>query len=145
MGISDDYSEVEAGKLVILAFGLSIVTCPVVGIRDFFEDSPMGYTIDTSDPGDYTELMARLVRSRELCATMWPVQAGIRPAAIFSFDGGGASADCLCAGHQFVAWRGSNQRRSVTVRRWSASAAKSSPLMRACRYVSWKFSGQCSL
>ena len=43
---------------------------PRSGIRDFFEDGRMGYAIDSSDPGDYTELLDRLVSYPELCATM---------------------------------------------------------------------------
>jgi glycosyltransferase involved in cell wall biosynthesis len=56
--------------LEAMAFGLPIVTRPVGGIRDFFEDGRMGYATDSSDPGDYTELLGRLVSNPELCATM---------------------------------------------------------------------------
>jgi glycosyltransferase involved in cell wall biosynthesis len=56
--------------LEAMAFGLPIVTRPVGGIRDFFEDGRMGYAIDSADPGDYTELLDRLVSNRALCATM---------------------------------------------------------------------------
>ena len=56
--------------LEAMAFGLPIVTRPVGGIRDFFEDGRMGYATDSLDPGDYTERLGRLVSDPALCHSM---------------------------------------------------------------------------
>jgi glycosyltransferase involved in cell wall biosynthesis len=56
--------------LEAMAFGLPIVTRPVGGIRDFFEDGRMGYATDSLDPGDYTERLGRLVSDPALCQSM---------------------------------------------------------------------------
>lgn len=56
--------------LEAMAFGLPIVTRPVGGIRDFFEDGRMGYAVDSVDPGDYAELLGRLLGDPALCAAM---------------------------------------------------------------------------
>ena len=41
-----------------MAFGLPTVTCPVGGMRDFFEDGHMGYATDGLDPGDLSAWLA---------------------------------------------------------------------------------------
>jgi len=56
--------------LEAMAFGLPVVTRPVGGIRDFFEDGRMGFALDSTNPGDYAELLGRLVADPDLCATM---------------------------------------------------------------------------
>jgi glycosyltransferase involved in cell wall biosynthesis len=56
--------------LEAMAFGLPIVTRPVGGIRDFFEHGRMGYATDSRDPGDYTELLCRLVGNPDFRQSM---------------------------------------------------------------------------
>lgn len=47
--------------LEAMAFGLPVVTRPVGGIRDFFEDGRMGFAVDSDDPADFADALARLV------------------------------------------------------------------------------------
>ena len=43
-----------------MAFGLPVVTRPVGGIRDFFEEGRMGFAVDSTEPTDFAEPLARL-------------------------------------------------------------------------------------
>jgi len=56
--------------LEAMAFGLPIVTRPVGGLRDFFEDGRMGFTTESADPSVWAELLGRLAGNPELRATM---------------------------------------------------------------------------
>lgn len=47
--------------LEAMAFGLPVVTRPVGGVRDFFEDGRMGFISESADPAVYAELLSRLV------------------------------------------------------------------------------------
>lgn len=56
--------------LEAMAFGLPVVTRPVGGLRDFFEDGRMGFATESVDPSVWAELLGRLARNPELRATM---------------------------------------------------------------------------
>jgi len=53
--------------LEAMAFGLPVVTRPVGGIRDFFEDGRMGYAVDSPEPGPFAERLAQLAADPALC------------------------------------------------------------------------------
>lgn len=53
-----------------MAFGLPVITRPVGGIKDFFEEGRHGYLSEGTDPEAFAELMARLLRNPELEASM---------------------------------------------------------------------------
>ncbi|MCL4776363.1 MAG: glycosyltransferase family 4 protein [Gammaproteobacteria bacterium] len=50
--------------LEAMASGLPVVTRPVGGIRDFFEDGHMGFAVDSEDPADFADRLARLIEDR---------------------------------------------------------------------------------
>jgi glycosyltransferase involved in cell wall biosynthesis len=52
--------------LEAMAFGLPIITSPVGGIRDFFEDNRMGFVTASKDPAVIAKLLARLVEDSSL-------------------------------------------------------------------------------
>ncbi len=56
--------------LEAMAFGLPVVTRPVGGLRDFFEDGRMGYVTDSRDPAAFAELLGRLLADPALRASM---------------------------------------------------------------------------
>lgn len=56
--------------LEAMAFGLPVVTRPVGGLRDFFEDGRMGFLTESRDPAVFAELLARLVADPALRASM---------------------------------------------------------------------------
>lgn len=52
--------------LEAMAFGLPVVTRPVGGIRDFFEEGRMGYAVDSLEPSLFAERLAQLARDPAL-------------------------------------------------------------------------------
>ncbi len=56
--------------LEAMAFGLPIVTRPVGGIRDFFENERMGYITESQDPAVFGMLLAHLVENPALRASV---------------------------------------------------------------------------
>lgn len=56
--------------LEAMAYGLPIVTRPVGGLRDFFADGVMGYSVDSTDPAEFTRRLAQLAADPALRATM---------------------------------------------------------------------------
>lgn len=52
--------------LEAMAFGLPIVTRPVGGIRDFFENGAMGFAVDSLNPADFSDKLQRLVANPAL-------------------------------------------------------------------------------
>ena len=51
--------------LEAMAFGMPVITCPVGGLADFFEDEKMGVLIETNEPGLIAESITRLVSDRQ--------------------------------------------------------------------------------
>ena len=49
--------------LEAMAFGLPIITRPVGGLVDFFEEEKMGYLIKSHDPGDYVNAMELFINN----------------------------------------------------------------------------------
>ena len=49
--------------LEAMAFGLPIITYPVGGIKDFFEDGEHGYLVKTHDPHEIASLVVKLIES----------------------------------------------------------------------------------
>jgi glycosyltransferase involved in cell wall biosynthesis len=47
--------------LEAMAFGLPVITRPVGGLNDFFEDGKMGYLTESKDPKVYAELIEKLI------------------------------------------------------------------------------------
>jgi glycosyltransferase involved in cell wall biosynthesis len=47
--------------LEAMACGLPVITRPVGGIRDFFEDGRMGYVTESKDPAVFSEFLDRLI------------------------------------------------------------------------------------
>ena len=56
--------------LEAMACGLPVITRPVGGIRDFFEDGRMGYLTESRDPAIFSEFLNRLISDPELRRTM---------------------------------------------------------------------------
>jgi glycosyltransferase involved in cell wall biosynthesis len=54
--------------LEAMAYGLPIVTRPVGGLADFFEQGKMGFTTDSRDPQVFASLLERLIVNRRLRA-----------------------------------------------------------------------------
>lgn len=50
--------------LEAMAFGLSIITRPVGGVKDFFEIQKMGYLVNNLDPKFYADIMIDLLSSQ---------------------------------------------------------------------------------
>jgi glycosyltransferase involved in cell wall biosynthesis len=51
--------------LEAMAFGMPVVTRPVGGIADFFEEGRMGYLCNGRDPAELVQLLERLLSDRE--------------------------------------------------------------------------------
>lgn len=52
--------------LEAMAFGLPVITRPVGGLKDFFEDGKMGYLIEDFDTNEYIEKIVQLMRNEKL-------------------------------------------------------------------------------
>jgi glycosyltransferase involved in cell wall biosynthesis len=52
--------------LEAMAYGIPIVTRPVGGVADFFEDGAMGYVTKSMEPQVFAQHLETLIRSREL-------------------------------------------------------------------------------
>jgi len=48
-----------------MAFGLPVITRPVGGIKDFFEDGKMGYITESKDPKVFADLIQKLLDNPE--------------------------------------------------------------------------------
>jgi glycosyltransferase involved in cell wall biosynthesis len=44
-----------------MAFGMPVITRPVGGLKDFFENDKMGYFVETKDPVDIANCLERLL------------------------------------------------------------------------------------
>jgi glycosyltransferase involved in cell wall biosynthesis len=53
--------------LEAMAMGLPVITRPVGGLRDFFEDTKMGFITESLDPKVYVQFLNRLISDPELC------------------------------------------------------------------------------
>lgn len=51
--------------LEAMAFGLPIITRPVGGLKDFFEDGKMGYMSESKDPKVFAEFIEELINDKE--------------------------------------------------------------------------------
>jgi len=51
--------------LEAMAFGMAIVTCPVGGIADFFDNDRMGVLLNNADPGEMARSIESLIESRD--------------------------------------------------------------------------------
>lgn len=56
--------------LEAMAFGMPVVTCPVGGIADFFEDGNMGALMDSIEPEHLADAIESLVTDREQLASV---------------------------------------------------------------------------
>lgn len=56
--------------LEAMAFGLPIITRPVGGMIDFFEEEKMGYLIASLDPNEYAKCIEALINNPELTKKM---------------------------------------------------------------------------
>lgn len=56
--------------LEAMAFGLPVITRPVGGINDFFENGKMGYLINSVKPEDYIEKTTHLIENTEIIIQM---------------------------------------------------------------------------
>ncbi|MBN1186140.1 MAG: glycosyltransferase family 4 protein [Bacteroidales bacterium] len=51
--------------LEAMAFGLPVITRPVGGLKDFFENDKMGYMLESLEPNDYAECIERLINNTD--------------------------------------------------------------------------------
>jgi glycosyltransferase involved in cell wall biosynthesis len=56
--------------LEAMACGIPVITRPVGGLRDFFEDGCMGFISETKDPAFFAEMIERLIVDRNLALRM---------------------------------------------------------------------------
>lgn len=56
--------------LEAMACGLPVVTRPVGGLKDFFEDGRMGYLVESLAPSAIAEAVDKLITAPEMCETM---------------------------------------------------------------------------
>ena len=56
--------------LEAMAYGLPVVTRPVGGLKDFFEDGKMGYITESLAPSVFAEAVEKLIREPETCRRM---------------------------------------------------------------------------
>lgn len=66
--ILPSYSEgMPTSLLEAMAFGLPVITRPVGGVPDFFENGKMGYMLDSFDPKDFADKIELLIQNKKLC------------------------------------------------------------------------------
>lgn len=53
--------------LEAMAFGLPIISRPVGGLNDFFENEKMGYLIESLKPEDYSQAIIKLIENPKQC------------------------------------------------------------------------------
>ncbi|MEA3499545.1 MAG: glycosyltransferase family 4 protein [Candidatus Marinimicrobia bacterium] len=63
--LPSDAEGMPTSILEAMAFGLPVITRPVGGIKDFFEDGKMGYITESKDPKVYIELIKNLLQNKE--------------------------------------------------------------------------------
>lgn len=56
--------------LEAMSYGVPVVTRPVGGVRDFFEDGMMGYITEETDAQSFSNLLLRLIEDEELRCTI---------------------------------------------------------------------------
>jgi glycosyltransferase involved in cell wall biosynthesis len=56
--------------LEAMAFGLPVITRPVGGLKDFFENNKMGYLIESLEPEDYAQHIESLINDINLAKRM---------------------------------------------------------------------------
>jgi len=56
--------------LEAMAFGLPVITRPVGGLKDFFENNKMGFAIESFDPEDYVQHIEMLINDIGLAQRM---------------------------------------------------------------------------
>ena len=56
--------------LEAMAFGLPVITCPVGGLKDFFEDGKMGFLVPPKDTGAIYSALQKLLTDRDLLIQM---------------------------------------------------------------------------
>lgn len=56
--------------LEAMAFGLPVITRPVGGLNDFFENNKMGYLLESLEPNAYAEKISHLIENPELVQQM---------------------------------------------------------------------------
>lgn len=54
--------------LEAMAFGLPVVTTAVGGLRDFFVDGTMGYSVESADPDSLARVLTHLIEEPVLCS-----------------------------------------------------------------------------
>jgi glycosyltransferase involved in cell wall biosynthesis len=52
--------------LEAMALGMPVITCPVGGLRDFFENGKMGYLVKQKSITDIVEAIEKLIDDRNL-------------------------------------------------------------------------------
>ena len=56
--------------LEAMAMGLIVVSRPVGGVVDFFENGKMGYLLESLDPQDYADTIDKIIVNRALAKQM---------------------------------------------------------------------------
>lgn len=56
--------------LEAMAYGLPVLTRPVGGIEDFFENGKMGFLTESLDPKVFADMLEKLITNKELALTM---------------------------------------------------------------------------
>lgn len=65
------YSEgMATSVLEAMAFGLPVISRPVGGVKDFFQNNKMGWLIESLNPADYAEKIAFLIQNPLLALEM---------------------------------------------------------------------------
>ena len=65
------YSEgMPISVLEAMAYGLPVITRPVGGLKDFFEDGEMGYIVESFEPRAFADALENLIEEPEMCEKM---------------------------------------------------------------------------